>query len=219
MNERLKAISRQTMERYSTRFKELGYNVRTLGWGSVEQQRYRFAQTLRFGLDFDGTVVADFGCGFGDYYDFLMEAGAPIKKYIGWDINPDLIAEAKKRYSAHNNTHFSCEDLTVGEYSEPVADIGVMLGVLNFNLKTMYDNYVYSELMISHAFKLVKKALIVDFLSTRLCQDYPKEDFVFYHEPVRMLEFGLTLSSNVTFKHDYRPIPQKEFMLVIQKSS
>jgi len=98
-----------------------------------------------------------------------------------------------------------------------VADAGIMLGVLNLNLKEKFDNYAYSELFIEKAFGCVKKLLVVDFLSEEITAPYPKEDFVFYHNPARMLEFAFTLTPNVVLKHNYQPIPQKEFMLYLYK--
>ena len=42
------------VERYSNRLNILGYDVKTLGWGSVEQQEYRFAQTISSEINFSG---------------------------------------------------------------------------------------------------------------------------------------------------------------------
>lgn len=92
-----------------------------------------------------------------------------------------------------------------------------MLGVLNFNLKDQVDNLAYSKQAIANAFSHIDETLIVDFLSTNLTSDYPKEDFVFYHDPLEMLEFALTLTDNVKLVHDYLPIPQKEFILILSK--
>jgi len=92
-----------------------------------------------------------------------------------------------------------------------------MLGVLNLNFHDKVDNYEYTMEFIRKTFSLSKKLLIVDFLSDRLVPNYPKEDFVFYHDPLKMLEFALSLTNNVILKHDYKPIPQKEFMLFLYK--
>ena len=92
-----------------------------------------------------------------------------------------------------------------------------MLGVLNFNLKDKANNLEYSKLAITNAFSHVDETLIVDFLSSKLTSEYPKEDFVFYHNPIDMLEFALTLTDNVKLIHNYMPIPQKEFMLILSK--
>jgi len=216
-NEKFHEISKQTVNRYSERYKKLGYNVKTLGWGSCEQQRYRFEQTVSAGINFNNKTVIDIGCGFGDYYDFLVNNKINIRNYTGWDINPELIDEAKKRHQNSSNVHFLVKDLLSTDIDSPIADIGVMLGVLNYNLKDHYDNYEFSQKFLSKVFRAVRHGLIVDFLSTQRFDGYPKEDFVFYHQPERMLSFAFSLTDDVCLKHDYSPIPQKEFMLILKK--
>ncbi len=212
----LSQISEMTIDRYSKRYKNLGYDVHTLGWGSVEQQNYRFSRTLSIDSDIRNSTVFDIGCGFGDYFDYLFENNKIPSNYTGFDINEDLLKEARKRHNHFDNVSFEKFDLTIAPKDER-ADIVVMLGVLNFNLNDKFNNYEYSCNMIKNAFEMTKGILIVDFLSTKLDESYPKEDFVFYHDPLKMLEFAFTLSDNVVLKHNYSPIPQKEFMLFIYK--
>ena len=213
----LKEISKNMIERYSKRYREMGYNIRTLGWGSEEQQHYRFSQTLQTGLVFDDKNILDIGCGFGDYADFLSRNNIKYSSYHGVDINPDLIKEAKTRHESNADVDFSVLDLTESNKELPSADIGVMLGLLNLNLDGVMDNYEYSFNMIKNAYACVNEALLVDFISARRDPGYAKEDFIFYHDPSAVLEFAFSLSDNVLIKHDYLPIPQKEFMLVIYK--
>lgn len=214
---KLDEIAEQMISRYSKRYNELGYDVKTLGWGSKEQQDYRFFQTLSE-LDFDGgKSVIDIGCGFGDYFALLLASNKKISQYTGWDINGDLISEAQKIWSGSENASFAVKNISTTQKIDEKADIAVMLGVLNLNLNGILDNYEYSFALIKNAFECVNEVLVVDFLSTQYTSDYPVESFVFYHDPVKMLAFALTLSSNVVLKHNYSPIPQKEFMLIIYK--
>lgn len=214
----LRDISARMIDRYSTRYRDMGYHVRTLGWGTSEQQRHRFAQTMATGLSFEGKAVLDIGCGFGDYVAFLAESGVGFASYLGLDINPDLIGEAHQRHQGRPERDFRVLDLCVGDLpNEPLGDVGVMLGLLNLDLQGEMDNYDYSCNMIANALSLVREALVVDFISARRVEEYPKEDFIFYHEPMRMLDFAFTLSDSVMLKHDYMPIPQKEFMLVLKR--
>ena len=92
-----------------------------------------------------------------------------------------------------------------------------MLGLLNLNFHGKVDNYDYSYQLIGNAFQYANEVLIVDFISERTIDTYPKEDFIFYHNPIKILEFAFSLSPKVVLKHDYAPIPQKEFMLFIYK--
>ncbi|MCX5807588.1 MAG: class I SAM-dependent methyltransferase [Proteobacteria bacterium] len=217
-DEALKKVFNETVERYSNRYKTLKYDVRTLGWGTKEQQKYRFLQTISGEIDFKSRHILDIGCGFGDYYSFLKNANIDIKSYKGWDLNPDLIGEARNIFALEKNVTFDVKNIFDNHTDEGLlTDIGVMLGVLNFNLKDTFDNYRYSKIAIDKAFSRVREVLIVDFLSSYLTQSYPKEDFVFYHKPELMLEYAFSLSNNAILKHDYLPIPQKEFMLFIFK--
>jgi hypothetical protein len=218
----LKKIAGETLERYRSRYQKFGFDARTLGWGSCEQQQYRFAQTLDGPLSFAQRSVIDVGCGFGDYLAFLRLVHKDLSSYEGWDVNPDLVAEATKRYTEDSCApRFEVRNLMDPAMNEscllPVANIGVMLGVLNFNLAGIADNYSYSEMAIKRAWALTDKGLVVDFLSSHRDSKYPPESWVFYHDPERMLSFALTLSKKVTLKHNYLPIPQKEFMLFIER--
>jgi SAM-dependent methyltransferase len=217
MNKIIQDISANMIERYSNRYRTLGYDVKTLGWGDTEQQNYRFHQTLFSDIDLNEKTILDIGCGFGDYIKVLNAQKINFKKYTGWDINPDLIEESKKIWQKDGKVNFAVNNFAENNSSIPVAEVAIMLGVLNLNFKDKFDNYEYSKLFISKAFEVVDKLLIVDFLSIYNAPDYPKEDFVFYHDPARMLEFALSLSPNVELRHNYQPIPQKEFMLFIYK--
>src|SRR4051812_39236310 len=84
------------IERYSNRYNKMGYDVKTLGWGTLEQQKFRFNEALN-GTDFTNIKsVLDIGCGFGDLLAVMINKGIQLNKYIGWDVNPDLIKEAQK---------------------------------------------------------------------------------------------------------------------------
>jgi len=212
MKDILSEIAKSTVTRYSDRFKKLGRNVRALGWGSDEQQHFRFEQVRR-GIPLEGKSVLDIGCGFGDLLSYCLDAGCKPENYTGWDINSELISEAKQQ---HPESTFTVLNLAERDGINAVAQVGVMLGVLNFNFKDTYDNKSFSKMMIEKAFSAVSESLIVDFLSMYRTPDYPEEDFVFYHNPAEMLAFALELTPNVRLLHDYAPIPQKEFMLVLE---
>jgi SAM-dependent methyltransferase len=218
MTDVISEISKNMIERYSNRYNKLGYDAKTLGWGNTEQQIFRFNEVLNE-IDFtDIKTVLDIGCGFGDLLSVIIGRGIQLNKYLGWDINSNLIKEAQEIWKGNQvPNEFKVVNIAEENLESEVADAGVMLGVLNLNLKEKYDNYAYSELFIKKAFGCVKKLLVVDFLSEKVTDTYPKEDFVFYHDPGRMLEFAFTLTPNVLLKHSYQPIPQKEFMLYLYK--
>ena len=65
------------------------------------------------------------------------------------------------------------------------------------------------------AYEKAEDAVIMDFLSTRLTPDYPKEEQVFYHDPLEILKMAFEFTDDVKLIHNYRAIPQKEFMLFL----
>jgi SAM-dependent methyltransferase len=220
MNE-LDRISQKIVDRYSTRFQSLGVDVKTLGWGSTVQQRARFYQALlSTNIDLTARSILDIGCGFGDLLSLMLDENLQIGSYRGWDINPDLIGAARAKFEdrATNEVVFEVVDVSGQNVESNICDVGYMLGLLNLNFHEDFDNLTYSKLMITNAFSAVNELLIVDFLSNRLTPDYPKEDFVFYHDPAKMLDFALTLTPNVVLKHNYAPIPQREFLLALYKN-
>lgn len=216
----MKEISKKTIERYNNRFFKLGNDIKTLGWDTKENQELRFNQTLLNGIDFSNKSILDIGCGFGDYAAFLHKRipqmnGQILKNYVGIDLNSNLVGQAIKNNLDSQNVKFETFDIVKGPYKNTEADIGIMLGLLNFRLQE--SNLEYSKKIIKNAFMSVKEALIVDFLSTKTTNTYPKEDFVYYHEPSDVLKFALEITNNLKLLHDYAPIPQKEFMIIMRK--
>lgn len=207
-------VTQGALQRYSARFQTHGGDVKSLGWGSADQQQLRFEQTLL--ADPGGKSVLDIGCGFGDYYDFL-QGRVDLKSYTGWEINPDLLGVAKTR---HTNAPARFEAVNLLDAPQGIqADVGVMLGLLNYRLRSDEENLNYSKTLIEKAFDRVGELLIVDFLSTHLTPGYPPESWVFYHNPAQMLGYALTLTPRVILHHNYAPIPQREFMLFLYKET
>ena len=214
MNEKsINKISKLTVDRYSGRFQKLRHDIKTLGWGSEQQQEYRFSQIVEH-LSFDSKSVLDIGCGFGDFYLHLKQRGCQIEKYTGWDITPEFIEESKVKDAA---VDLEIRNLAKNPPLEEVADIGVMIGLLNWKLESEDENYQYTEMMMRNAFAATGQTLAVDFLSTHHTPEYPAESCVFYHDPAKVLEMAFQLSPNVDLVHSYSPIPQREFFVLIHK--
>ena len=209
----IKKVDNVTIKRYNKRFKEYGLEAKTLGWGSKKDQLTRF-ETATFYVDFAGKSVLDIGCGFADFYEFLMSNDIKIKKYKGIDINGKLIEVAKKRFPENK---YETRNILLNNYDKEQAGIITLFGILNFKLET--DNLAYTKEMITEAWKITKETMIVDFLSTHLAKEYPKEDFVYYHNPKDVLDLCFKLCDNVVLVHDYPPIPQKEFMVILKKET
>lgn len=209
----IKKIAQQDNERYGCRLRKLGPIVRTLGWDTKKNQWKRFASGIEL-LDLTGKSIVDIGCGFGDFFEFLKQKNIKISSYIGIDINNGLIAAGQKN---HPDGIFKCHNILLDQKIEKLADIGFAFGVFNFNFRGEPDNYEYAQEFIKRAYSLCREVMVVDMLSSCISGDYPKENFVFYYKPEKMLKFALTLTDNVVLKHDNQPIPQKELTLILKR--
>lgn len=209
----IEKIDEETVSRYSERLQKHGETVDALGWGTRKQQMYRFEQFLDFGT-FTGKSVMDVGCGFADFYEYLNKQDVEISEYIGVDINGKLIQRAEKNYPDI--------DFYVGNpllMDKPAScDVIVMSGALNYRLDQIH-NLTYAREFVRRLFEWTNDAILVDMLSAHRTPEYPKEEFVFYYEPEEMFTFATELTPNVSLKHDYKPIPQKEFILKLRKNT
>lgn len=211
----IEKIAKQDNERYGGRLEKLGPVIRTLGWDTKENQWKRFAGGVEL-LDLTGKSIVDIGCGLGDFFEFLKEKNIKIASYTGIDISEGLISAAQKK---HPDGAFECRNILLTHSKTKLADVGFAFGVFNFNFKEKPNNYEYAQDFIKNAYSLCKEALVVDMLSDCIFGDYPKEDFVFYYKPEKILKFALTLTDNVILRHDSQPIPQKEFILILKRHS
>ena len=112
---------------------------------------------------------------------------------------------------------FRCMDLNQDENIKLKADVGVMLGLLNYKFESDSQNLDYSFRLISKAFQLVNETLVLDFISSHSDDSYPIEPNIYYHNPSDILDRLFSISKKVRLMHDYPSIPQREFMVVIEK--
>ncbi len=208
----LKQVDNGLINRYSTRLKQFGNDPRTLGWDTQKNQWARFEVASK-SIDMTGSSILDVGCGLGDFHHYLNQNNIRISEYIGLDINPDLIQHCRE---LDPETQYEEGNLLTLSPQHQSVDIVCIFGVLNFRFREI-NNETFAREMLTKAFKIARKAVVVDMLSTQSDHDYPIEDFVYYYEPSKMLDFAFTLTPHIQMRHDYRSIPQREFMLIMRK--
>src|SRR5689334_22773148 len=103
----------------------MGYDVRSVGWKSREDQTLRFKILREIGVR-AGDSVCDVGCGFGDLQGYLVETVGPIS-YLGLDISAELVEIAKQR---HPDLRFVLGDILAETYTD-TADWHLLSGALS----------------------------------------------------------------------------------------
>ena len=200
MNERDK---QRIIARYNARMDRYGPTIQTLASGTEERRQIRYRVLAEVGIDSTDSVL-DVGCGFGDLLGFLTKRVLNVD-YTGYDINPKLVAEARRRYPDHR---FEVKDVCTEEY--PKFDFIVSTSA--FNLKLKYeDNYEYVERLLRSCYEHARKGVAVDFLSS-YAGYYGKD--AFHYQPEKLFEIGKKITKRVCLRHDY---PLFEFCVYLYR--
>ncbi len=95
-----KLINFNLINIYAANVRKFGYNALGLHWSSKSSQydRFHFVYFLMKKYATKSSQIADIGCGFGDFFDFLINENN-VYAYKGYDINPKMIDYCKKKFS------------------------------------------------------------------------------------------------------------------------
>lgn len=131
-NERLSHV-------YGARFKEYGATAKGSFWLTRQRQEMRFhiiTQEVAKLADGAAVDIADIGCGYGAFANYLLKIGDPkISKYTGYDICPQLIEECRDQ-SQSNAVNFE-----VGNAPLSLTMFTVMSGTYNLSVTPDIGNW------------------------------------------------------------------------------
>jgi SAM-dependent methyltransferase len=177
---------------YNSSLDEYGYTPRGITWGSKKSQCDRFSVMLGLG-DFNKKSVLDVGCGLGDFWDYLLQQGICVKKYLGIDINEKLISVARARYPKGNF-------LVLDMLSEEVEDFDFLVASGTFGINVPnWEELTYK--MLIKMFSISRIGMSVNFLSTYSVTRSGSH----YVDPSEMLYFVCAqLSKKIILRQDYK---------------
>jgi SAM-dependent methyltransferase len=138
---------------YIAALKKHGTTSCGLNWSSDAHQYIRFDKILTLlGENVDNFSIADAGCGFGDFYNYLQDNNHHVEKYIGIDSIQEMCAIAKEKTA--------CEiihaDITKAQL--PPADYYICSGALN--ILTPFETHLF----IQNCFHACTKGFIFNAL-------------------------------------------------------
>jgi SAM-dependent methyltransferase len=194
----------QLLSFYNFHLKQFGDRPEALRWTPQGQlRRYATLAEIAPPTLLRNATVLDYGCGTGDFYRFLKRRGIDVR-YTGWDMNPNFIELARKKYP-------ECEFRTVilGEDDAPEAyfDYIFICGVFNYLVPGVQEDL--RETMVQ-LFKRCNKGLALNALSSHAPVKDPE---LSYTSPEDMVKFSLeNLSPYLSLRHDR---VQNDFTLYI----
>ncbi|MGY2904991.1 class I SAM-dependent methyltransferase [Bradyrhizobium sp. URHC0002] len=110
---------------YASKLAAHGSTPQGVDWNGVASHELRHRQFLRLLDGIPDASLLDLGCGFGDFFRFLRAEGHR-GRYIGYDIAPDMIAEALRLHGQGADRQWR-----VGAEPEERVDLAIASGILN----------------------------------------------------------------------------------------
>ena len=166
-------------------------------WKNEERQIQRFNQFPKI-FDFTNKSLVDIGCGYGDFFLWLLDKGICLKKYIGIDLLEEHCSVANSQLPSN------CTIIKGDFLDEEIekADYYILSGTLNY-----YDEewLKMSELIIKKMWNNAKIGIAFNIRSPSSIEgEYPgKKKQVSDLAPYRWCEFAYRHTNKFKLLHDY----------------
>lgn len=178
-------------KRHEASIQRFGYTHQALFWVSKEVQEVRFQQLVKIlGDTKQSFSMLDFGCGFGDFYDYLVFHDF-LPDYLGLDVSPEMIRSAK---ALHPSLEFINGELADMPFIAQQFDYVFLSGALN---EVVDSDGSYAKAVIKELFNLSAKGMAFNLLNKKddqiaqavdLQSFYPDEIVSFCQEFARKVE-------------------------------
>lgn len=198
---------------YTQKILEHGANHLGVDWKSQESQIIRFEQISRI-IETDFFTINDYGCGYGGFYDFLVQNKYKISAFNGYDISEEMIGNAKKSHVGIDNAHFYKLKLA-DNHKMVLSDYTVSSGI--FNLKFDFKESIWLAYILQ-TLDLMDRCSEHAF-SFNLLTKYSDKEFMkphlYYADPAFFFDYcKKNYSKNVALLHDYNLY---EFTILVRK--
>jgi len=201
MNTRKKTL-KSIIDIYNERYKRYGFSPKSLGWDK-NRARLRF-NILTSLWNLDNMAILDFGCGFGDFYDFLIhDKDVKHISYTGIDINPEFINIAKSRFPY-------VKFLVRSDPGKIKFDYVFASGIFNDKIPDAKKHIRNTIKMISHS---CRKGFAINFLSDKVQYTLPHAN---HTDPAWIVSLCYKFSNNIVLRNDYMPF---EFTVFVDLST
>ncbi len=199
-----KALADRLLFPYHKQLAEVGRTLETpaFAWPSVERQGISHRAVLDF---YDGGSVLDVGCGMGELSEKVSG------RYVGVDLEPLFIEEARLRYPRHE---FHCGNLN--DTPLDLFDYVVAIGPFCYDQGGDHEQDTeYFRGLLRGMHRQSRTATLVTLSSGLASAPFQAErPELRFHDPRFWLAYASQLSRRFVLKHDYLA---SEFVLAIFK--
>lgn len=196
---------------YTDKIKKHGATPKGVDWNNEEGQFLRFEQLSKIIIK-DKFTLADVGCGYGKYCEYLNSHYTEYK-YIGYDISLEMILNARRLYTNKQNSKF--ENIQTLSSIQDV-DYSIASGIFSVKMK---HNEVEWLAYILETLELLNeksnKGFSFNMLTKYSDKEYMRDD-LYYADPLFIFDYcKRNFSKNITLIHDYELY---EFTILVRKA-
>lgn len=181
-------------------------------WNSPYAQETRFDQVLKVIQQDTPFTILDFGCGYGAEAEYMLRKGFPFSHYYGYDIVPEAVESAKKRFRNNQKASFYTNLDEI-----PPSDYLTASGVFNIKLdhsKEEWTEHVLNTLQIFN--QKTTRGFASNFLTSY--SDPPRmaeRPDLYFADPCQLFDYcRRNFSRNVALLHDYKIW---DFTIIVRK--
>jgi len=200
MDEILQEILGNIEKYYTDKIKKYGATPMGVDLKDETGQFIRFEQLSKIFDMNEPFSVADIGCGYGKFVDFL-DKNFSNYTYFGYDLSSEMVSKALELYSNKQNVFFR-HISSLKEIDQ--ADYVVASGI--FNVKIHYSEaewlfYIFTTLELMN--KKSIKGFAFNMLTKYSEREYMKE-YLYYADPLFIFDYcKRNFSKKVALIHDY----------------
>jgi SAM-dependent methyltransferase len=195
---------------YASKLASHGATAQGVDWNGQTSHELRHRQFLRL-LDGDlDASVLDLGCGFGDFLRFLR-AGGCRGPFIGYDVVPDMIAEASRLHGEGADRQWR-----VGAMPDETADFAIASGIFNVKGQVPTNTWIrYVHDTIDVLARVGQRGFAFNVLSVSSDPGRRRPD-LYYADPNEMLSWCLRrFGRSVAVLQDYGLY---EFTMIVRRT-
>lgn len=206
-------VHRNIDDYYTGKIKAFGATPKGVDWNGEERQEIAFRQLSKIITVEKNFSVADIGCGYGKYVDFLHDKGYKSFQYMGYDLSSEMIANARRLHSESPDIRFE----VIKEPSSEVekADFAVASGIFGVKMEhkeSEWLSHILNTFDVMH--EKSKKGFSFNMLTKYSDKEYMRPD-LYYADPLYIFDYcKRNFSKQVALLHDYGFY---EFTILVRK--
>ncbi len=200
----------ETIQYFQNRLNEHGATPRGVDWNSETAQEVRFAQLAKVCNARQPFSLLDYGSGYGALANYLRKMGYPLARYMGYDILPDMVTEARKQHSDHPERTFTADLSELHPMDYVIAS-----GIFNIKLDASIESWrQYVIGVLNKIDGLAEKGFSFNMLTIYSDVDHMRPN-LYYADPCFFFDYCKRhFSRNVALLHDYEVY---DFTILVRK--